>query len=467
LNLLEKEFPVISPEQKGVLKAVVTAMEAATPMLQASVSRPPLNVAKVYAQIRGNYMATSLQNLAAGVLTSIRKANTETIYRKGDSNIVEYGQGIEGMFRAEYDNIGSLFSFSTVDIVWQETCQLALESLSKTLREVNTYVRAHITTDCFLAYEIIDTIMRLSFRLSTDCNGSTALKENFMLVRGAVSDTAKSSLYELYVDTRNQVVALQVLPPDGPTIPTTIKVMTRLQTMVEFLDPLKTVMVSVGDGNWKTPAAGRDAPADVGADGRMLLSHYASDTIETLLTNLEGKGRLLLKRPALVAVFLCNNVFTVERMVRTSELGPIMASAGGVAAIEAWKKKSVKAYLDTWREVAGFLLDTINTSRTRPSSSGAVNSADVVKGMSSKDKDAIKEKFKNFNLSFDELAQRHKAYAMERDVRSLLGREVQSMIEPLYARFWDRYHEIDKGKGKYVKWDKSGLAGVMQTLNPA
>ena len=50
-------------------------------------------------------------------------------------------------------------------------------------------------------------------------------------------------------------------------------------------------------------------------------------------------------------------------------------------------------------------------------------------------------------------------------MRSQLAREVQAMIEPLYGRFWDRYHEVDKGKGKYVKFDKGGLAGLLAGLS--
>ena len=69
-----------------------------------------------------------------------------------------------------------------------------------------------------------------------------------------------------------------------------------------------------------------------------------------------------------------------------------------------------------------------------------------------------------FNTSFEDLSNKHRALAMEREVRSLLAREIQGMIEPLYARFWDRYHEIDKGKGKYVKWDKGGLSSVLVGL---
>ena len=42
-------------------------------------------------------------------------------------------------------------------------------------------------------------------------------------------------------------------------------------------------------------------------------------------------------------------------------------------------------------------------------------------------------------------------------MRNQLSKEVQNIIEPLYNRFYDRYREIDKGKGKYVKYDKTEL----------
>lgn len=46
----------------------------------------------------------------------------------------------------------------------------------------------------------------------------------------------------------------------------------------------------------------------------------------------------------------------------------------------------------------------------------------------------------------------------------MFARAVQQMLEPLYNRFWDRYHEIDKGKGKHVKYDKSSIAAVFMSL---
>lgn len=53
---------------------------------------------------------------------------------------------------------------------------------------------------------------------------------------------------------------------------------------------------------------------------------------------------------------------------------------------------------------------------------------------------------------------------MEREVRAVLAREVQAVLEPLYARFYDRYHEVDKGRGKYVKYDKAALSAQLVAL---
>lgn len=164
-------------------------------------------------------------------------------------------------------------------------------------------------------------------------------------------------------------------------------------------------------------------------------------------------------------VFIANNVAIVDRMIQSSELEPLMGSYA--VSLEKWRKTGPKMYLEAWREPSAHLLDVKYTNRDkRPQSGGAAStdSAAIVKQLSSKDKDQIKEKFKSFNASFDDLVARYKSYKMEREVRAQLAREVQAIIEPLYGRFWDRYHEIDKGKGKYVKYDKSQLASTLASI---
>ena len=206
---------------------------------------------------------------------------------------------------------------------------------------------------------------------------------------------------------------------------------------------------------------------DVGPNTMQLFEHYCSDTIDTLLQNLEGKSRMLLKGKNLQGVFVANNIAVVERRIRSSELAPILENYAN-RKLEPWKKKASAMYLEAWREPSGCLLDVQYTNRKeRPHSGGggALDSVAIVKALGSKDKDAIKEKYKNFNTSFDNLISQHKSYKMEREVRQHLGREVQNIIEPLYGRFWDRYHEIDKGKGKYVKYSKVELNQVLSGLS--
>lgn len=156
-------------------------------------------------------------------------------------------------------------------------------------------------------------------------------------------------------------------------------------------------------------------------------------------------------------------------MIRSSDLASLLSqNPSAQSKLDTWRKKGLSTYMDAWREPSSALFDVQYTNRSgpRPQSGTSVSSAEVVKSLSSKDKDAIKEKFKLFNSSFDECVRRHKELSggMEREVKSSLGREVGNMVEPLYGRFWDRYEALDKGKGKYVKYDKGQLAAVMASL---
>jgi exocyst complex protein 7 len=163
-------------------------------------------------------------------------------------------------------------------------------------------------------------------------------------------------------------------------------------------------------------------------------------------------------------VFIANNICIIERAIRSSELAALITNPSQ-PKLDTWKKKAQSAYTDGWKDCADYLLDVQYTAKApRPPSTGGVDSAAIVKALSSADKKGIQEKFKNFNTSFDELVARHRSFKMESEVRRDLGRAVQFFLERLYSRFWDRYREVDKGKGKYVKYDKSQVSGILAGL---
>ncbi|KAI1431631.1 exocyst complex protein exo70 [Xylaria sp. CBS 124048] len=421
----------------------------------------------IYAEARGAYLSQSLVNLAYASVNTAKKTSHEAIYRAGTNGIGMYATALEGMFFAEYDHICNIFMRQDWAAAFQSTTQAPLAELARTLRELNNHIKAHLGTDCYLAYEITEIITRVSNSIEARTG---ELKATLAAALKPVRETAKSSLAELLDDTMRKASAIQVLPSDGSPMPLVSDTMERLQTMVDFLRPISSIMISIGDGGWKSNApthANADATPslasfDVGADGKEIFAHYCTDTIESLMTTLENKARLLLKGKSVLGVFLANNVTVIERRIRDSDLRPLLE--GKMANLEVWRKKAKALYTDACKDTSMHLFDVIHTNRTQRPPSSSNESASIVKGLSSKDKDSIKTKFQTFNASFDELVARHKAYTMEREVRQMFAKDLQQIVEPLYNRFWDRYHEVDKGRGKYVKYDKSSISAVFLSL---
>ncbi|RFU72665.1 exocyst complex exo70 [Trichoderma arundinaceum] len=462
----DKPFPVLSQDKIARLGLIYSHVAGNYPNSFDS------SVAKIYADIRGPYLSASLANLAAASVNTAKKKNPGDIYQAGANGIGTYTQAMEGIFLAEYDNICSIFKREDWGPILQATCSTAVTELARTLRELNTHIKSHLTTDCYMAYEVTEIISGLSSNLD---KRTGELKSSLSAALKPVRETAKSSLSELLEETKRKIGNLQTLPSDGATTPVVAETMHRLISMVEFLRPISSIMISLGDGGWKPGAAasGRTtegipslASFDVGADGKELFAHYCLDTIDVLLSSLDQKSRVLLRNKSLLGVFMANSVVVIDHMIRgSSELAPLLDARLDV--LEQWRKRATAQYTDICKDLSVYLFDTIHTNRTKRPTSGHADTADsasIVKGLNSKDKDKIKEKFTQFNNAFDDMVSKHKSYSMEREVRAMFGQDIRQKLQPLYERFWDRYHEIDKGKGKYVKYDKSSIAGVFLSL---
>ncbi|KAL3474385.1 Cullin repeat-like-containing domain protein [Aspergillus californicus] len=403
---------------------------------------------KIYADIRGPYITTSAQNLAIASLNTMKRRAADGPYKQGTNGIGIYSNSLENFIYAEYESISAIFTGDHKGLALQMTCRPAMAEYAKTLRELNQYVRANLMTDCFLCFEIIEIVTAMSYRVDSKTG---ELKSLFIEALRPVRETAKSSLSELLEETKRKSAGITILPPDGGCVPLVSEVMSSLVTLTGYSGPLASILTSLGDGNWRsTSNTSSSTPLDVSPDSSTLLSHFILDMIEALMISLESRSRALHRSKAVQGVFLSNVFCIVDRSIRSSpELARYLGSADSISRIDTFRKRATSTYLDAWKETSHYLLDVQYTSRTgagnRPTSGGAVDSSAIVKSLSSRDKDAIKEKFKSFNASFDELVSRHKALYMEREVRSVLAREVQAVLEPLYARFWDRYHEVDKG----------------------
>lgn len=455
------KFPIIPEDKLRRLNMINTHVSrAVNETSQSSLDYP---TSKAYSDARGEYMMNSLRNMAAASVNTARKTNTD-LYRAGTNAIGSYSTALEGMVLSEWSNITQVFAQDEHGRICLSTCQNSVREYSRTLRDLDKHIKDNIVTDCYLAFEIIDIVEGLLTRLRSRV---TVLEQPLRDAVKPIRDTAKSSLQRLLEDSKQRVQTVNMLPPDGGAAPITSEILSELQALSAYMRPLSTILTSLGEKGWSLPssptASTHSVPSlksfDVSGDGNELFALYAADMLEELLKALESRARLLHKTGSVQGVFMSNNIAIIDRMIRSSELQPLLS--GVSPRVESWRKKATQKYLDAWKEPSAYLLDVQYTARQRPPSGGAADSAAIVKALGSKEKDAIKEKFKNFNISFDDLVAKHKGYKMEKEVRSALSREVQAMIEPLYGRFWDRYHEVDKGKGKYVKYDKQMLASTL------
>ena len=467
----QRPFPVFTEDQVSQLAAIERVFSSISTSPQDSPSF------RIYSDLRANYLASSLQSMSLACISTSKRKNFAEPYRQGTSAIGSYASSIEGIFAAEYHNISNIFDRDGAGLVFETTCRRPMAEFAKTLRELNAYIQSNLLTDCFLAYEILDTVTSVGHRLGRN---TSDIKLPFSEALKPIREAAKKSFPALLEDQRNRVGTLPVLPMDGKAIPFTAETMTRLQNMTSYPRSVSSILASIGDGNWTSSATPNQSSnsstpqlrsLDVGADGEALQAHYALDTIEAHLKQLEIRAHILNKNKAVVGVFLSNSVAVIDRMIRSSDLASLFSATTSAQQpkLDAWRKKSTNIYLEAWKDCSSTLLDSVNTSnRTsgRPASGSAIPSAEFVKSLSSKDKDAIKERFKHFNSSFEDAVRKHREMlpSMEREVKSGLGREVGHVIEPLYSRFWDRYEALDRGRGKYVRWDKGALAALLASL---
>ncbi|PNS16986.1 Exocyst complex protein exo70 [Sphaceloma murrayae] len=464
------DFPRLPDNKTSQLQAINGYVSSSTAEMSSGPTKILTPTAKIYADIRGQYMTYSLQNLATASVGTARKQHADALYKRGDCAIGTYAQGICGIYSAEFNSIRDVFSPDEHHQVFFQTCQSSLNAFVATLKDLDKRIKDNLLADCYLAYEIIEVVSICSLEMENRTRAGD-VKQALADACKPLRETAKTSLNIFLSDIRNRAREMASLPQDAAAVGLSTEAMNRLQLLTEYLAPVTSILTSLGDGGWSSPNLSNSTSTtptlrsfDVGPDGTSLFAHYASDMIETLMSNLQMRAHAAYKSKSQQGVFLLNNVVVVERMIRSSELQSLLESAQ--AKIEAWRKKAVAMYLDAWKETSAYLLDVQYTNRgQRPPSTGqAVDSAIVVKSLSGKDKDQIKEKFRNFNTSFDDNVAKHRSYKMEKEARAVLAREVQMFIEALYGRFWDRYHDIDKGKGKYVKYDKNQLNAWLSNL---
>ncbi|CAO3589024.1 unnamed protein product [Absidia cylindrospora] len=318
-------------------------------------------------------------------------------------------------------------------------------------------------SESIFVFDILEKYER-DCRASLDALGQEydlEMKELTELMQSVIT-TALKSFYDFMEDIKgkretNAVVNISV---DGTVNEMTSNTLNYLKRLILWRDMVEPLLICIGDGGWNQPVMSQGISFDKmsfggsSSLGAALLQKFLVDALDQLCISLQTKSRGY-KKPTLATVFLLNNYNYILRQIRSPPLNAIFDEHTEVK-FGKLVKKQLDAYQESWKPCVENLMDVTY-----------VRGGTIKNALSGADRQMVKDKFKNFNMEFDEIWRTQTAYAIpDPELRNQVIRDVKNVIVPMYGRFLDKYQstEFTKNPSKYIKYDKEKLERMINHL---
>ncbi|KAL2915192.1 exocyst complex component exo70 [Polyrhizophydium stewartii] len=398
---------------------------------------------KQYEEVRSAHLTKSLAAVSQAARDQeLKAAHQRSTYQKSSSLLIPYSQTLLRILNAEHSLHLKVIPKHHAVTTFVQTITAVVDAFLNACESMLNRVRRNIQrremNDVYMLIDVWDDLSALFGRhaaLLAYCGKKGHEIEMFLANCCTTVVTYFKEIYdEFKVDSEKKQAALSV---DGTVHETTSMTMNTLKRLLDF-----------------APAMGRMIAESEGKPGAFPVStfpEFVSKMIESLLTDLDIKSKGY-KKPTLTTLFLLNNYHYIHKSIKSCKLAEF-AAPEVVDSIEKSIKKQLDVYRNSWMPVIEHLMDTTKISEQK-----------IVTAMSKQQREAVKERFKNFNKEFDELFQTQKAYAIpDVELRAQVVKEVKQVLLPMYNRFLDRYNESDftKNKEKYIKYDKDSLAAAL------
>lgn len=465
----------------------------------------------VYFEIASRYISASLSGLSTASVPSIPDTPSNSMlisgatvgapgngtqvggfgsvsiagmYERGSNAITKYADAYCRLMIGEVTNARQLFdngdgtSSGNGDmgaVYFEQIMTLTINEFIEVSTKINDHVSRNMQTDSALGFELLEAVTNVSNVIK---KFSTRVPARLTQIMTSCQNTTHGLFKDFikYIETRVDSAQSNVIVENGVS-DATVDVMSRLKRLSLYKSIALVSISTLGPGNWITSStAAPVVPATAGAPGAVkkswnsvystsflapqgtkdpveLLSWYFSDCIDALFVCLEIKAKGLQKKNTQVGFFLLTNLALIEHYVTSSDIYKILGSVGA-ERLEKLKKRGVDLFLEGWKNAASLLMD-VTVVKGPPG-----------KGLSSKDREAIKEKFRTFNTEFEQLTKSHKAYNItNQTLRQQLAKEVKFIL-PLYHRYYDKHvgGDFTKHVDKYIKYNKQEFDKILESL---
>ncbi|XP_037437787.1 exocyst complex component EXO70A1-like [Triticum dicoccoides] len=223
---------------------------------------------------------------------------------------------------------------------------------------------------------------------------------------------------------------------DGTVHPLTIRVINHVKFLFDYQSTLNLLFQEF----------------ETGSDTESQLAVVLTKIMQALQNNLDGKSNQY-KDPALMSIFLANNIHYMVSSVRRSEAKHILG--------DDWiqiHRRIVQQHAKQYKMVAwGKAVQTLSiqvASSSGTSASSDLSSSGVSRAM-------IKERFKSFNMQFEELRAKQSLWTIpDQELRETLRLSIAEVLLPAYMSFVKRFGNLvenEKKPRKYLKYQPDEL----------
>ncbi|KAJ4826835.1 hypothetical protein Tsubulata_023655 [Turnera subulata] len=196
-----------------------------------------------------------------------------------------------------------------------------------------------------------------------------------------------------------------------------------------------------------------------GGETNSQLATVTMRIMQALQTNLDGKSKQY-RDPALTHLFLMNNIHYMVRSVRRSEAKDLLG--------DDWvqrHRRIVQQHANQYKRIAWSKILQCLSAQGLTSSGGGSSVPGEGGSGSGASRGLVKERFKIFNLQFEELHQKQSQWTVpDTELRESLRLAVAEVLLPAYRSFIKRFGPlVESGKNpqKYIKYSPEDLEGML------
>ncbi|KAK9277963.1 hypothetical protein L1049_027520 [Liquidambar formosana] len=264
-------------------------------------------------------------------------------------------------------------------------------------------------------------------------------------VLAGLGEAAEGTFVEFENDVRGESSRR---PTQGGEIhPLTRYVMNYVKLLVDYSDSLNLLLKSSDD---ELEHLVRDDGNDPHLGSMCPIARRLLLLLTCLESNIEEKSRLY-EDGAMQYIFLMNNILYIVQKVKDSELGKLLG--------DHWVRKrrgQIRQYATSYLRASwSKVLSCLKDEGIGGSSSNA-------------SKVALKERFKNFNLNFEDIYRIQTAWKVpDAQLREELRISISEKVIPAYRSFVGRFRsQLESGRhaGKYIKYTPEDLENYLLDL---